>query len=128
MGGKDCTKSCFAYAPDDDHANWKLPIECPDHDADWEKTHIRNAISRWSSTDMPNAAEKSQARGRIKAAAKKYDIEVDDDSLKDEAQPAPDEGDACAARDAVHELPKELDTPSARLREALRRASRQTSR
>ena len=96
VGGKDCTKSCFAYAPDDDHANWKLPIECPDHDADWEKTHIRNAISRWSSTDMPNAAEKSQARGRIKAAAKKYDIEVDDDSLKDEAQPAPDEGDACA--------------------------------
>lgn len=32
------------------------------------------------------------------------------------------------ARDAVHELPKELDTPSARLREALRRASRQTPR
>ena len=32
------------------------------------------------------------------------------------------------ARDAVHELPKELETPAARLREALRRASRQTSR
>jgi len=32
------------------------------------------------------------------------------------------------ARDAVHELPRELDTPSARLREALRRASRQIQR
>ena len=83
--GKDCTKSCFAYRPDDKKENWKLPIECLDHDAEWEKTHIRNAISRWSSTDMPDAAEKSQARGRIKAAAKKHDIEVDDDSLKDEA-------------------------------------------
>jgi ATP-dependent Clp endopeptidase proteolytic subunit ClpP len=95
VGGKDCTKSCFAYRPDDDHENWKLPIECPDHDAEWEKKHIRNAISRWSSTDMPNAAEKSKARGRIKAAAKKYGIEVDDDSLKGEAD-QPDEGDACA--------------------------------
>ena len=32
------------------------------------------------------------------------------------------------ARDAVKELPKELDTPSTRLREALRRASRQIQR
>lgn len=31
---------------------------------------------------MPDAEEKDRARGRIKAAAKKYDIEVDDDSLK----------------------------------------------
>jgi ATP-dependent Clp protease protease subunit len=100
VGGKDCTKSCFAYRPDDDKANWKLPIKSPDNDAEWEKTHIRNAISRWSSTDMPNAGEKSNARGRIKAAAKKYDIEVDEDSLKDSAAAdadgnQPDEGDDC---------------------------------
>ena len=94
VSGKDCTKSCFAYRPDDSKENWKLPIESPDHDADWEKKHIRNAISRWASTDMPDAAEKAQARGRIKAAAKKYDIKVDDDSLKSE-EPEPDEGDDC---------------------------------
>jgi len=99
VGGKDCTKSCFAYRPDDDKANWKLPIESPDNDAEWEKTHIRNAISRWSSTDMPNASEKSNARGRIKAAAKKYDIEIDEDSLKDsaDAEDEPDEGDCLCA-------------------------------
>jgi|HubBroStandDraft_2_1064218.scaffolds.fasta_scaffold14104_3 ATP-dependent Clp endopeptidase proteolytic subunit ClpP len=99
VGGKDCTKSCFAYRPDDNKANWKLPIESPDNDAEWEKTHIRNAISRWSSTDMPDASEKSNARGRIKAAAKKYDIELDEDSLKDSvaAEDEPDEGDCLCA-------------------------------
>lgn len=81
VGDKDCTKSCFAYRPDDNKENWKLPIECPDHDEEWEKSHIRNAISRWSSTDMPDTDEKSKARGRIKSAAKKHGIDVDDDSL-----------------------------------------------
>lgn len=81
VDGKDCVKGNFAYRPDDKKENWKLPIECPDHDAEWEKNHIRNAISRWSSTDMPDSGEKSKARGRIKASAKKHGIEVDDDSL-----------------------------------------------
>ena len=87
VAGKDCTKSCFAYRPDDTKANWKLPIESPDGDAEWDKTHIRNAISQWAKTDMPDAGEKSSARDRIKAAAKKYDIEIGEDSLKDEADP-----------------------------------------
>lgn len=94
VAGKDCTKSCFAYRPDDDHENWKLPVKSPDNDAEWEKTHIRNAISQWAKTDMPNAGEKSKARDRVKAAAKKYDIEIDEDSLKDEAddnQPGDDD-------------------------------------
>ena len=93
VGGKDCTKGCFAYRPDDDKNNWKLPIKSPDNDAEWEKSHIRNAIARWSSTDMPNASEKSNARDRIKAAAKKYDIELADDSLADADGNEPDEGD-----------------------------------
>jgi ATP-dependent Clp endopeptidase proteolytic subunit ClpP len=85
VAGKDCTKSCFAYRPDDNHDNWKLPVKSPDNDAEWEKTHIRNAISQWAKTDMPNAGEKAKARDRIKAAAKKYDIEINEDSLKDAA-------------------------------------------
>ena len=74
VGGKDCTKACFAYRPDDDHANWKLPIESPDHDEEWEKAHIRNALARFDQTDMPNAEEKTKARSRVDAAAKKYGI------------------------------------------------------
>lgn len=98
VGGKDCTKDCFAYRPDDDHENWKLPIKSPDNDAEWEKTHIRNAISQWAKTDMPNAGEKSAARDRIKAAAKSHDIDIDEDSLKDKADDmgSADEYCACA--------------------------------
>jgi hypothetical protein len=81
VDGKDCTKACFAYRPDEKKENWKLPIESPDGDAEWEKDHIRNAISRWGDTEMPDADEKDKARGRIKAAAKKHDIDVSDDSL-----------------------------------------------
>lgn len=81
VSGKACTKDCFAYRPDDNKDNWKLPIKSPDSDTEWEKTHIRDAISRWSSTDMPDKTEKDQARGRIKAAAKAHDIEISDDSL-----------------------------------------------
>lgn len=93
VGGKDCTKSCFAYRPDDQKANWKLPIESPDNDAEWERTHIRNAISQWAKTDMPDAGEKASARDRIKAAAKKYDIEIGEDSLKDAADDPADDDD-----------------------------------
>jgi ATP-dependent protease ClpP protease subunit len=82
---KDLPKSCFAYRPDDKKENWKLPIESPDHDKEWEANHIRNAISRWGQTDMPDKAEKDKARDRIKAAAKAHDITVDEDSLKDSA-------------------------------------------
>ncbi len=81
VDGKDLTKGCFAYRPDDKLENWHLPIESPDDDEEWEKNHIRDAISRWSQTDMPDAEEKDKARGRIRAAAKAHNIDVSDDSL-----------------------------------------------
>ena len=83
VDGKDCTKSCFAYRPDDNHENWKLPIESPDNDEEWEKNHIRNALARFDQTDMPDAEEKAKARSRVDAAAKKYGIGEDNkkDSL-----------------------------------------------
>jgi signal peptide peptidase SppA len=79
VDGEDLPKSAFAYRPDDKLENWKLPIEF----STTEKTerHIRDAISRWPKTDMPDAAEKDKARGRIKAAAKTHNIDVSDDSL-----------------------------------------------
>ena len=79
VDGEDLGKEAFAYRASDDHDDWKLPIKFSD-DAK-TKSHIRNAISRWGSTDMPDKDEKAKARTRIKSAAKAHEIEVDDDSL-----------------------------------------------
>jgi hypothetical protein len=74
---EDLTKDCFAYRPDDNHENWKLPIKFASEEK--TKTHIRNAIARFADTDMPDAEEKPLAWQRIVAAAKKYGIEVNPD-------------------------------------------------
>lgn len=76
---EDLEKSAFAYQGSDEPKDWHLPIEFSTEEK--TKRHIRDAISRWSQTDMPNAEEKDRARRRIKAAAKKHGIEVDDKSL-----------------------------------------------
>ena len=91
VDGEDLEKEAFAYRPTDELSDWKLPIKFSTDEK--TKSHIRNAISRWSSTDMPDADEKSKARSRIKAAAKKYGIDVDDDSLSGRAQPPKRAGD-----------------------------------
>ena len=79
VDGEDLEKSAFAYQGSDELADWKLPIKFST--AEKTESHIRNAIARWSKTDMPNEAEKKRARGRIKAAAKEHDIELGEDSL-----------------------------------------------
>jgi ATP-dependent protease ClpP protease subunit len=81
VDSEDLEKSAFAYQGSDKLADWKLPIKF----STGEKTesHIRNAIARWKTTDMPDAAEKDKARDRIKAAAKEHDIEIADGSLDD---------------------------------------------
>ena len=79
VDGEDLPKSAFAYRATDDHGDWKLPIRFSTEEK--TKSHIRNAIARWKSTDMPDAAEKDKARGRIKAAAKEHDIDIDEGSL-----------------------------------------------
>lgn len=79
VDGEDLEKSAFAYQGSDDTADWKLPIKFST-DAK-TKSHVRNAIARWSSTDMPDKDEKDRARGRIKAAAKEHDIEIEEGSL-----------------------------------------------
>ena len=83
VDGEDLEKEAFAYRPSDELSDWKLPIKFSTDEK--TKSHIRNAIARWSSTDMPDADEKSKARSRIKAAARKYNIDVDDDSLSGRA-------------------------------------------
>lgn len=79
VDGEDLEKSAFAYQGSDKLEDWKLPIKFST-DAK-SASHIRNAIARWSKTDMPNASEKDKARARIKAAAKEHDIDIDEGSL-----------------------------------------------
>lgn len=87
VDGEDLAKSAFAYRPTDKTEDWKLPIKFSTDEK--TKSHIRNAISRWNSTDMPDADEKSKARDRIKAAAKEHDIEIEDGSLALVIEPGP---------------------------------------
>lgn len=60
----------FAYI--DKKGERHLPI----HDEE----HARNAVARWSQTNFESKAAKERARKRILEAAKKFDIEVSEDS------------------------------------------------
>jgi hypothetical protein len=51
----------------------------PLHDA----RHVRNAISRFDQVEGVSDAERDQAWKRIKAAAKKYKVEIEVDSWRD---------------------------------------------
>jgi len=64
------SKGQFAYVDKDGGEH--LPI----HD----ESHVRNAIARFNQTDFESKAAKERARKKIVAAAKKHDIEIDDDS------------------------------------------------
>jgi len=63
-------KSDFAYV--DREGGEHLPI----HD----ESHVRNAISRFNQTDFESKAARERARKKIVAAAKRFDIEIDEDS------------------------------------------------
>jgi hypothetical protein len=61
--------SDFAYIDKDGDRH--LPIN--------DEEHVRNAIARFDQTEFDSAAERERARKAILAAARKHDIEVDDD-------------------------------------------------
>jgi hypothetical protein len=60
----------FAYV--DREGGEHLPI----HDA----AHVRNAIARFNQTEFESKAAKDRARRKVLSAAKRFDIEVDEDS------------------------------------------------
>jgi hypothetical protein len=60
--------SDFAYV--DREGEGHLPIN--------DESHVRNAIARWNQTDFESAAKKEAARKKILAAARKHDIEIDE--------------------------------------------------
>ena len=64
----------FAYVDSDGGEH--LPIN--------DASHVRNALARFNQTEFESKAAKERARKKILAAARKFDIEVDeDDNVKD---------------------------------------------
>ena len=66
----DLRKDQFAYVDKDGGEH--LPIN--------DASHVRNAMARFNQTDFDSKTAKEAARKKILAAAKRYDIEVDEDS------------------------------------------------
>jgi hypothetical protein len=52
-----------------------------------DAAHVRNAIARFNQVEGVSEAEKDAAWGRIKAAAKKFGVEMDESSRR-ELKPA----------------------------------------
>lgn len=63
-------KDQFAYVDKDGGEH--LPIN--------DEEHVRNAMARWNQTDFDSRSAKDEAARKIIRAAKRHDIEVDDDS------------------------------------------------
>ena len=75
VGGKNLTKDKFAFVGDpQDTSTWKLPI----HDA----AHARNALARFNQTQGIPADKKAGVLRKIKAAAKKFGIEVSEENSR----------------------------------------------
>jgi hypothetical protein len=62
--------SQFAYIDSDGGEH--LPIN--------DASHVRNAMARFNQTEFESKTAKEAARRKILAAARRYDIEVDEDS------------------------------------------------
>ena len=60
----------FAYV--DKEGGEHLPIN--------DESHVRNAIARFNQTEFESQAAKERARKKVLSAAKRYGIEVDEDS------------------------------------------------
>ena len=79
--GEDLTADCFAYVGDkNDPSTWKLPIKFST-DAK-TKSHIRNALARFSQTQGIPEDKKAGVKAKIEAAAKKHGIEVSAEEAK----------------------------------------------
>jgi uncharacterized protein len=78
VAGVDLPPSSFAYVGDPERTEtWKLPISFPG-DEEKTKSHIRNALARFSSTQGIPDGEKAKVLAKIKAAAKAHGIDKDE--------------------------------------------------
>jgi len=82
VAGEDLAAGCFAYVGDaNDPSTWKLPYKCFSTDAK-NKSHVRNALARFSQTQGIPASAKAGVKAKLVAAAKKHGIEVSEKSKK----------------------------------------------
>lgn len=82
VAGEDLTAACFAYVGDaEDTSTWKLPYKGFSTD-EKNKSHVRNALSRFNQTQGIPADEKPKVKAKLVAAAKKHGIEVSEDTDK----------------------------------------------
>ena len=65
----DLRSNQFAYVDKDGGEH--LPLN--------DASHVRNAMARFNQTDFESGAARTRARKKILAAARKFDIEVDQD-------------------------------------------------
>ena len=80
VAGEDLGAECFAYVGDkDDTSTWKLPYKGFSTE-EKNKSHVRNALARFSQTQGIPAEAKSKVKAKLVAAAKKHGIEVSDKS------------------------------------------------
>jgi len=78
VDGVELTADCFAYVGDPEKTEtWKLPIKFPGDD-EKTKSHIRNALARFDQTQGIPDSERPAVLAKIRAAAKKYSIDVPD--------------------------------------------------
>lgn len=76
VDGEDLTAGDFLYAGDpDDPATWALPWKFSS--AAKTKSHLRNALSRFSQTKTIPADEKANVWKKLVAKCKQYEIDVD---------------------------------------------------
>lgn len=108
VDGVDLPPRCFAYVGDPTKtATWHLPISFPG-DEEKSKSHIRDAISRFDQTEMPDAKKKKRAWRRIVAAAKKYGIQI---ASEQKSSVMPEIISWRAAAEAEAEDPEDPDEP-----------------
>lgn len=85
VAGEDLTAACFAYVGDaEDTSTWKLPIKFSTDEK--TKSHIRNALARFSQTKGIPDDKKAEVKAKLIAAAKEHGIEVDDEDEKADAK------------------------------------------
>ncbi|MGH2357611.1 MAG: DUF6582 domain-containing protein [Candidatus Limnocylindria bacterium] len=45
-----------------------------------DASHVRNAMARWNQTEFESKTAKGRARTKIVSAAKRFDVQIDEDS------------------------------------------------
>ena len=92
--GKDVPRQGqgMSTAEKDDLKNSEFAFPAERKEPLTDAKHVRNAIARFDQVEGVSDAERDEAWKRIKAAAKRYDVEVSESSWRDLAKGGKDRG------------------------------------